>query len=70
MHHQPEEHRCERLLVDRNQFCRKRKRFFIVDDDERGWKLFCAFLGGRMKANEERENCGVFRVKDTICIHM
>jgi len=51
------------------------KRFFIVflpvlfeasdDDDERGWKLFCAFLGGRMKANEERENCGVFHVKDT-----
>ena len=51
------------------------KRFFIVflpvlfeasdDDDERGWKLFCAFWGGRMKANEERENCGVFHVKDT-----
>ena len=63
--------RCERLLVDRNHFCRKRrKRFFIVflpvlfeasddddddDDDERGWKLFRAFLGRTNETNEKRE---------------
>ena len=73
--------RCERLLVDRNHFCRKRrKRFFIVflpvlfeasddddddDDDERGWKLFRAFWGGRMKRMRRGKFFGVFRVKDT-----